>query len=75
MELLYCLTKLTEDDEEQSLHESKDWEKVVDREGGLLHMNHNFFMVVMSIEIQLLKQLQNVEKILKYYFLYFCGQR
>ena len=59
MELLFCLTELTED-EEESPHESKDWEKVVDR-GGLLHVNHNFFMVVMSMEIQLLEQLHRIE--------------
>lgn len=54
-ELLLCSTELAEDDDE-SPHESKDWEKTVDR-GGLFHVNHN----VLSMEIQILKQVHRIE--------------
>ena len=59
VELILCLTELTED-EEESPYESKDWEKVVDR-GGLIHVNHNVFMLVTSMELQLLKQFRRIE--------------
>ena len=56
-EMLLCLTELAED-EDKSPHESKDWEKIVDR-GGLFHVNHNMFMLTM--ELQILKQFHEIE--------------